>query len=361
MPSPPERRLRWAALAFGLLAALAALAVPLAPVTQDRVTLTWPASDAEPGATAAAIPLMPYQPVELAATVPCAGAPSGAVLFSTVPLLPDPEGLAPGALTLSGLRVERTGGELVVSSYDRQVARTPQPAGACALQVRSDPERTTVSLNGRQVGDVRGDVRPVVAGAFPNTTAFPDTTADATATDPPGPRLTVVTDTRFQTTITPVKAALVVLAALSLLAALCTVARMDHRSAHTHRVSRLRRRWRPRAVDAVVVTGLAGWAVIGPITVDDGYIAGIVRTRDSSGYIGNLYRWLNAPEAPFGWYYELYHLLAQLSPAPLVMRLPSTGLGIICWLLLSRALLPRLGGFAARPATVWVAAVVFGL
>jgi arabinosyltransferase A/arabinosyltransferase B/arabinosyltransferase C len=118
--------------------------------------------------------------------------------------------------------------------------------------------------------------------------------------------------------------------------------------------------WRPRAVDLVVVTGLAGWAVIGPITVDDGYVAGIIRTRDENGYAGNLYRWLNAPEAPFGWFYELYHLGAQLSPATLGLRVPSTVLGLACWVLLSRALLPRLGAFAARPATGWVAAAVFG-
>ncbi|MGH3977584.1 MAG: arabinosyltransferase domain-containing protein [Pseudonocardiaceae bacterium] len=117
--------------------------------------------------------------------------------------------------------------------------------------------------------------------------------------------------------------------------------------------------WRPRVIDAVVVAGLAMWAVIGPINIDDGYIASILRTRDTNDYIGNLHRWLNAPEAPFGWFYELYYLWSEISAAPLWMRIPSTALGVVCWLLLSRALLPRLGTFAARPATAWVAAAVF--
>ncbi|HEX2301933.1 MAG TPA: arabinosyltransferase domain-containing protein, partial [Pseudonocardiaceae bacterium] len=349
MPSPApvdvpgsHRRLRIAALVSGLIAALAAIAVPLAPVSQDRVTMTWPAPGAGPAGSAAAIPLMPYQPVELAATIPCAAGPADAVLLSSTPLRPDP-----AAPPLPGLRVQRSGGELVVSSYGEQVASTPQPPGRCIVTVGSDPQHTWAELNGRRVGELTADVRPVVAGAFTET---PDA----------GTRLSLVTDTRFQTSMTPLKAALAVLGVLALFAALLTVARLDARSEHTRRIRLLPERWwRPRAVDLVVTGGLAGWAVIGPITVDDGYISGIVRTRDVNGYIGNLYRWLNAPEAPFGWFYELYHLWAQVSAAPLWMRIPSTVLGVVCWLLLSRAVLPRLGGFTARPATAWVAAVVF--
>jgi hypothetical protein len=44
----------------------------------------------------------------------------------------------------------------------------------------------------------------------------------------------------------------------------------------------------------VVTAVLVVWLVIGPVTVDDGYIQGIVSSRDSSGFVGNVYRWLNA-------------------------------------------------------------------
>lgn len=339
-----SRRLWYAAIVLGLIAALAALAMPFAPVAQDRVTLSWPTTGADPAVTAAAIPLMPYQPVELTATVPCAGDPSAdTVLLSTVPLRPDPT-----APLLPGLRVERLDGHLVVSSYGKQVARTTQPAGSCVLQIGSDPDRTGVDVNGQPAGEVRADVRPVVAGAF--------TEAPGTA----GLRMTLVTDTRFQTSMTLAKAGLAVLSVLALLAALLTVARLDSGDARTRRVRLVSSGWwQIRAVDVVVTTGLAVWAVIGPITVDDGYITGIIRTRGANGYIGNLYRWLNAPEAPFGWFYELYSLWARVSVAPLWMRIPSTVLGVVCWLLLSRALLPRLGTFTTRPGTVWVAAAAF--
>ncbi|HXT45970.1 MAG TPA: arabinosyltransferase domain-containing protein [Pseudonocardiaceae bacterium] len=339
-----QRRLRYITVALALIAALAALAVPFAPVTQDRVTMTWPPPGADPAATAAAIPLMPYQPVQLTATVPCAGAASmSTVLLSTMPLRPDP-----AAPPLPGLRVERLDGHLVVSSYGTQVANATQPVGSCILQIGSDPDRTWVKINGRSVGDVTGDVRPVVAGAF--------TEAPSTA----GLHLKLITDTRFQTSMTLVKAVVVTLSALALLAALLAVARLDAHDARTRRVRRASSgRWRPRSVDLMVVAGLAAWAVIGPMTVDDGYITGIVRARGANGYIGNMYRWLNAPEAPFGWFYELYSLWAQVSAAPLWMRIPSTVLGMVCWLLLSRLVLPRLGAFATRPATVWVTAAAF--
>ncbi|MDQ3900335.1 MAG: arabinosyltransferase domain-containing protein [Actinomycetota bacterium] len=342
-----HRRLCYATVALGLIAALAALAVPFAPVTQDRVTMTWPMPGADPTATAAAIPLMPYQPVELTATVPCAGdASMDTVLLSTMPLRPDP-----AAPPLPGLRVERFDDHLMVSSYGKQVASITQPAGSCTLHVGSDPDRTWVNVNGQPVGSVTGDFRPAVAGAF--------TEAPSTA----GLHLTLITDTRFQTSPTLVKAVLVTLSVLALLAALLAAARLDACDNHTRRVRLVPSGWwRLRGVDLVMLVGLGMWAVIGPITVDDGYIAGIVRTRDTNGYIGNLYRWLNAPEAPFGWFYELYSLWAQVSVAPLWMRIPSTVLAVVCWLLLSRAVLPRLRTatvLATRPSTVWVAAAVF--
>ena len=108
--------------------------------------------------------------------------------------------------------------------------------------------------------------------------------------------------------------------------------------------------------------GLAGWAVVGPATVDDGYIAGILRARDSSGFTGNVYRWLNAPEAPFSWFYELTRAWAELAPgAPSVLwlRVPATVLGLLIWILLRRHALPRLGPALRRPGATWVAAAAF--
>ena len=118
--------------------------------------------------------------------------------------------------------------------------------------------------------------------------------------------------------------------------------------------------WRPRPVDAAVAALLGVWWVIGSGTVDDGYIAGIVRGRGDNGFVGNVYRWLNAPEAPFSWFYEPYHWWSTISAATPWMRLPSTLLGLLCWFLVSRLLLPRLGRVGRRRGTPWVAALAFG-
>ena len=111
MLSPPRSALRradpgtretlrraWLVLVVGLLTALAALAFPFAPVRQPEVTYLWTAADGN-----VALPLMPYQPVELTATVGCAAARTGGLLLSTVPPQADPT-----ALPLEGLRMVGT-------------------------------------------------------------------------------------------------------------------------------------------------------------------------------------------------------------------------------------------------------------
>ena len=143
-----------------------------------------------------------------------------------------------------------------------------------------------------------GDVRPDVAGAFSDL--------------PAGVSLGLTADTRFQTTISPVKAALAVVAVLALLGMLVALGWADRAAGPRVRGGR---GWgccggagRPRLADLVVDCVVLGlWWIVGAITVDDGYIAGIVRGRGDNGFIGNVYRWLNAPEAPFSWFYDLYY------------------------------------------------------
>ncbi|WP_308258988.1 arabinosyltransferase domain-containing protein [Pseudonocardia sp. H11422] len=340
-PQPTGRGTpRRPALILGLIAALAALAFPFAPVQQPVATYAWPQSPSDP--TAAAIPLMPYQPVELTASVDCAAARTSGVLLSTVPLRTDP-----GASPLTGLRVTSSAETLEVTSAGVELGSWPLPPGDCTVTVTSDPARTAVLLDGIELVSRHGDLRPAVVGAFTE------------ATNATGLRLRLTADTRFQTTISPLKAALAVICVLALLGMLAALRRADRQVRAPVRALP-RRWWRPRVVD-VTVTGVLGlWWIIGPVTVDDGYIAGIVRNRGSSGFIGNVYRWLNAPEAPFSWFYDLYHVWSQISPSTVWMRLPSTLLGLACWFLVSRAVVPRLLPRAAARARVrWLAAVAF--
>ena len=336
---------------LGLIAALAAVAFPFAPVHQPEVRYSWSATEGP-----AALPLMPYQPVELSATTSCSAARAAGdgVLLSTVPPVPDP-----AADPLFGLRLNGTGpngtgpngtgpngtaegGALRVSSAGVDLGEVALPAGECALSVVSDPARTAVLVDGIPALTRDGDVRPDVAGAFSDL--------------PGGVELALTADTRFQTSITPVKAGVAAVAVLALLGTLLAVRRADR--AVTAPVRLLPRRWwRPRWADLVLAGALGVWWVVGAITVDDGYIAGIVRGRGDNGFVGNVYRWLNAPEAPFSWFYDLYHGWSLISTSTLWMRLPSVLLGLLCWALLTRLVLPRLGRFAQRRWVPWAAAL----
>ncbi len=317
-------------LVFALVALLAALAFPFAPVQQPRAEYAWAASDG-----AAAIPLMPYEPVALTATTSCAVARQGGVLLSTVPPRPDP-----AAFPLSGLSLTADGEVLAVTSAGVELGAVVLPRSGCDITVTSTPDATTTTIDGRPVLTHAGDVRPAVTGAFSDLDG--------------GVTLSLTADTRFETAISPLKAGIAAVGVLALLGMLVAVARADGPA----RARLLPRRWwRPRPVDAAVTALLAGWWVVGAITVDDGYIAGIVRSRGGNGVVGNVYRWLNAPEAPFSWFYDLSYLWSLVSASTLWMRLPATLLGLVTWVLLSRALLPRLGPAARRP---WLAALAFG-
>jgi len=319
-------------LILGLIAGLAAVVFPFAPVQQPQVTYSWTATDGP-----AAIPLMPYQPVDLTAEIDCTAARQDRLLLATVPPSPDP-----AAEPLFGLRVVASGGGLQVTSAGVELGGAALPSGDCTVTVTSDPDRTTVLVDGTPVLTRDGDVRPDVAGAFTEA--------------PSGVGLTLTADTRFQTTITPLKATVAAVAVLALLGMLVALGRADRLVAP--RVRLLPRRWwLPRPVDAAVTAVLGLWWLIGSITVDDGYIAGIVRSSAANGFVGNVYRWLNAPEAPFSWFYELYQAWSLVSSSTLWMRLPSTLLGLLCWWLLSRTVLPRLGRFGRL--LPWVAALAF--
>ena len=331
-------------LAVGLLSALAALAFPFAPVRQPVVTYAWTPADGP----AVALPLMPYQPVELAATLHCAAARTGGLVLSTVPPRPDP-----AALPLDGLLLVGTPTGVRITSAGVDLGTVPLPTGDCTLALGSDTTATVVSLDGTPVLRHVGDVRPDVAGIFTGLPA-PSTT---------GMTLTLTADTRFATTPSLWKIALAVLGLAGLTTLFALLAAADRA---LPRVRLLPRGWwRPRPVDAAVTALLAVWWVIGSGTVDDGYIAGIVRSRGDNGFVGNVYRWLNAPEAPFSWFYEPYAWWSALSTSTPWLRLPSTLLGLLCWFLVSRLLLPRLSriswGSAGRlPGTPWVAALAFG-
>lgn len=319
--TPSRPRPDRALLVLALVALAAALAFPFAPVEQPRADYTWPQPG---GGTAASVALMPYQPVRFEASTTCAAArlPADRAVLATVP--PDPD---PAAEALPGLRATLEDGALRVTTGGVTLDPVPLPAGDCTVTLTSDPQRTTVAVDGRTAVVRDGDARPAVAGVF----------TDAPTTDGLSVRFTA--DTRFQTTITPLKAGIAAVGVLAVAGMLVLLARRERPA----RIRLLPRgSWRPRLPDVVVTATLAVWWVIGPVTVDDGYIAGIVRSRGENGFTGNVYRWLNAPEAPFSWFYDLYAAWSAVSSSTVWLRLPSVLLALATWFLVSRTVAPRL-------------------
>ncbi|ANY06619.1 arabinosyltransferase domain-containing protein [Pseudonocardia sp. HH130630-07] len=351
--SRPTDRLFAAAL--GLVSALLALAIPFLPVQQNTATVTWPT--AQTGTAPLNAPLVAYRAESLRATIGCDAirslddrSPGPATVVSTTPAgAPEGDGV--------GLRTVVNDGTLLVDNRGQRVATVPlpPPGEPCELTISSDGAATTVAVGRATVYEFAGDARPQVTGVYSDLDA---------ATDPmAGSVVGFDTDNRYDTNASLLKLVAGALAVVALLGSLYFLRRVDdadaRRVVHGRRLA-VRLRGRDTVRDLVVVGVLVVWAVIGSMTPDDGYILDISRGNDTAGYIGNYHRWFDVPEAPFGWFYQLYSLWSGVSDAVLWLRLPPLAMGIASWFLISRALLPRLGTRVRRSRSAgWAAAGVF--
>ncbi len=333
---PWPRRLAWV---LASLTVLLALSLPMAPVVVDTPEVQWPRDTADPTSTAALF--MPYRPIDLDATVPCATIRSlddggSAVAFATA--LQSSERSRERALFVTvdagTLRIVSSGTELWAGSV-------PSDPG-CSLVVRADQDGTTVLLAGSGGAD---EVLADSPGAdVPEVTAF---VTDATAADGPSPTAVAHPDARFQSSPTPLKLVLVALHVLGLAACLEALRRGRTAGRREEARSRLRddtQGGRPLRLlaDVGVIGALVGWTAIGFINTDDYYYTLEARTLDSAGFVGNQIRYFNVPEIPFVLEQTLLAPLADLSTSPFVLRLPSLAAAIAIWFLLTRQLLPLL-------------------
>ncbi|WP_280492592.1 arabinosyltransferase domain-containing protein, partial [Nocardia asiatica] len=344
-------RIRLIALLSGLLGFLLALLTPLLPVRQDRASLDWP----QPGAASVAAPLVSYEPLRLRATLPCSllgelGA--AGTLLSTAPV-------SSGQATTKGLVVSVAGGALSVVLRDIPLLSAPlAEIGSCAtIGIESDAAATTAELTGvtRQDGTpfrstVGRDIRPQMVGVF--TDLDPGRLA--------GAQVHADIDSRFSSTPTPLKLAAMLAAAVFTLIALVALHLLDTADGRRARRFLPAHWWRVTPADGVVLGTIALWHVIGANTSDDGYILNMARASEHAGYMANYYRWFAVPEAPFGWSYEVLAWMARASDASLWMRLPTLLAGVLCWLVISREVLPRLGARVRRnKVALWTAGLVF--
>lgn len=310
----------------GVLSVVAAGLFVLAPVETRMSVYEWP----DTPAGNRILPLLPYEPHRLDVTFTCRDVNTlgdGLLLSTTAPREAPVTNHVGGGLT-----VDVAADVVTVRVGDLRLI-TSRVNHDCEWSVSSGPHGTVVSVDGERLAHTENT--PVVTGMFTDL-------VDQTEL-----RVTVVPDTRFESTPGPARIVLTIVA----LTAAATMFGLLIR-AHSERARRLRLLprgwWRPRGPDVLVAGALVGWLVIGAPTVDDGYIVTMLKAADDSDFVGNYFRWFNAPEAPFSWFYELYRLVVAVDDAVWWLRLPSVLLGFVLWLLVDRLLLPRL---ARRPST----------
>lgn len=354
-PRDDVRVTRWVATIAGLIGFVLSVATPLLPVVQTTAMLNWPQSGQLNSVTA---PLISLSPVDVTASVPCAAVrdlpPEGGVVLSTAPKKGKDAALNALFVVVNAKRVDVTDRNVVIASASREQVESAQCQRIEITSTRAGTFATFVGLTdpaGKPLGGGFNDpnLRPQIVGVF----------TDLVGPAPPGLKFSSTIDTRFSTTPTTLKLLAMVGAILSTIVSLVALWRLDQLDGRRmHRL--IPTRWKKFTLaDATVIFGFVLWHVIGANSSDDGYILGMARVADHAGYMSNYFRWFGSPEDPFGWYYNLLALMTHVTDASLWMRLPDLIAGLVCWLLLSREVLPRLGpAVTSSKAANWAAGLV---
>ena len=256
---------------------------------------------------------------------------------------------------MTSSRVDITDRNVVIASVSRdRVTGTGGAPGCSRIEITSSENGTFATFVGltktegadagqpQRTGFEDPNLRPAIVGVF----------TDLTGPAPPGLSLSATIDTRFSSTPTALKLATMLLAIASTIVALLALWQLDRLDGRRMR-GLIPARWRTfTLVDTTVIASFLVWHVAGANSSDDGYILGMARVADHAGYMSNYFRWFGSPEDPFGWFYNVLALMTHVSDASIWMRLPDLICGLVCWLLLSREVLPRLGPavMASRPA-----------
>jgi hypothetical protein len=266
-------------VALALVTGVLGILVVLAPVTADDPVVSWPRAGQQP--TSTVLPLSPYRPLRLTATIPCAtlqalnARPAGGEALRT---LPARVGTAPG----EGLVVAAAQGSVTVTASGAEVMRQPLPAGNCSYRVVADAGGVGVSRDGATLGTRADLLVPQVA----------ELQTDAVARSG-GLSVQLHTDARYQSRPTVLKTVFLLAHGLALVALLVLAWRWWRGTGGGLR------RPRPSWADAVVVAVSLGWVVAGPINIDDSWYLLMARNAMQSGYVGNVIYQFNVTENPF--------------------------------------------------------------
>ncbi|MBA8827486.1 arabinosyltransferase C [Saccharopolyspora lacisalsi] len=322
--SDASRRSNVVALCVGVLGLLAALALPFAPVINERTEVHWPATG-EPTASTTAF-LTPYRPASMHATVPCPVIRSGLDAPGPTTILRT----APPSSNHDGLALTAVENELHLLLGQREVPLPPLPAD-CRITVRADSSHTEVRL-GRAEPVVLDEPAPEI---FTFTTGLPPADAE-------GMKVTARPFSWFATSATAVKTALIATALLTAAVSLTLLIAHAPPNRALFRPAALLRRVRTNVplllLDAVMGLVFALWGIIGSLTDDDGFAMMTVRSYASGENIGNYYRWFDAAETPFTLVQHLMRWVSEYSLAPVWLRVPSVIIGFLTWLVVSRGI-----------------------
>jgi hypothetical protein len=351
MSSPPVSRVA-AALVLGLGALVAAAIAAYGPAVPERAIYTWPPAhlpDAKPTRTWFA-PLFVARPgVEsFDATLPCGG--PLATLPGTgrrVVLLATARD--PGTNHALGVTRSRASGPTSVRIGRTVIAEVPAGAGeSCRLRVHLDG--TTWSVQLPDATSRRGEL-----GSPPQIFGL---VTEVDLSSEPALAVTVrpyAQDTHPSTRQTFLR----VLAGALLIAALAVVFRpWRWRWGHIRRCGAAR----PTAQDGVVVGVTAGWWLLAPLQVDDGWVRGRQLNSLVSGGFSNYYDDYGANLPLATWYEWIQHFVMTGTDSLAVHRLFPLACVVATWFV-ARWCLVELSG--RRPSrtdmTWWVAAAVFAI
>lgn len=366
--SAPQARLL--AAVSGVLAIVAALAVPFLPVATTEATITWPqGQQLNSGDPSIVAPLIAQTSQNLDIVIPCAplaaAATGDGTLLATMP--PKANRLANNALVVNN-RGDRVT-VLIRSNAVASASHAELSSGKCKnLRIFASPTGAGAQFVGLGPATVLPpDKRPQIDGLFTALTTDQVRTLQAA-----GLRATITVDNRYESSATILKIIVMVIAVLATLVALFALYCLDRLRGYRGPPADAReavpgRRWRdllrtfvPRSTDLVVTVVLLIWLFLGAGAPDDGYIFNMGRAAGDAGYLSNYYRFYGVAEAPFDWYYSFLAAWAKVSTSIVWLHLPALVAGLASWFLLSRVVLPRLGS-AVRPTgwPGWAAASVF--
>ncbi|HEX2298528.1 MAG TPA: arabinosyltransferase domain-containing protein, partial [Pseudonocardiaceae bacterium] len=333
---------------LAVLVLVSAAGVVLAPVIAEDPVVSWPRAGEQPRSTV--LPLVPYRPLSLDATVPCATLAgldqrgTGGDALRTLPVRAAPAADETERRRVGqGLVVSVHRGTVQITASGAALLREALPAGQCSYRVVADAGGIRV---------LRDDtVRAATAAQVPQVAEL-STDAEGTPAAR-GLRVRLHTDARYESTPTGWKTALLVLHGAALLGLLgWGLRRFPGRAAPIA--------WpRLRVADGVLLVVSAAWVLLAPLNFDDPWYLLMARGAADSGAIGNAIYMFNVTEHPFvasQYVLQFWGWLGQFFPGGwglAWMRLVPLVYGLLTWVLLRLLLTVGFGRELSSARAVW--------